>query len=480
AIAYLGTWLHNRGFSFDYINSFQEEKETLAEKLESENILSIAIITTLYVSILPILEIVEFIKKHNPNVKIILGGPFVANQIHTLEPEPLDFTFKSIGADYYVNSSQGETALTKILETLKTDSPHHELRNVYYREGDNYISTPLEKENNSLSDNMVNWDLFAPRVGEYVNIRTSISCPFSCKFCGFPEHAGEYRTASLDAVETELDKLARIPSIKSLQFIDDTLNIPQKRFKELLRLMIKKQYNFRWHSHYRCQFADRETVELMKESGCEGVFLGIESGSNSVLGHMSKAATVEKYLEGIALLKEYDLITYGSFIIGFPGETEETAAESLQFIKTSGIDFFRAQLWYCDPFTPIWKEKDTYQIEGSNFEWKHAGMDSQTAGNIIDNIFQTVQDPIWVPQYNFECDGIFHLLHRGVSMKQVKNFLRAFNNGVREKLLDPSRKDTGFDVLKQLKTSCIEPKLIEPGETGPVETQGDYDADFDF
>ena len=65
--AYLGTYLWRRGFTFDYVSSFREEKDYLAEKLANETIRTIAITTTFYVSPLPILEIMQFIKQYNQN-----------------------------------------------------------------------------------------------------------------------------------------------------------------------------------------------------------------------------------------------------------------------------------------------------------------------------------------------------------------------------------------------------------------------------
>ena len=85
-IAYLGSYLNRRGFSFDYVNSFQGEKEELAEKLQQENILTIAVTTTLYISVFPILEIMDFIRKYNHTAKIILGGPFVSTQVRMRPP----------------------------------------------------------------------------------------------------------------------------------------------------------------------------------------------------------------------------------------------------------------------------------------------------------------------------------------------------------------------------------------------------------
>lgn len=455
AVAYLATYLHRRGFHFDYINSFQDEKKQLEEKLTKNSIVTIAITTTLYITPLPILEIIRFIKKYNNEAKIVVGGPFVASQVRRLDPLKLHYLFESIiGADFYVISSQGEATLVKIIDSLKRNLPLENIPNIYYRSGDRYLKNPMVRENNPLSENMVGWELFSEKIGESVNLRTSISCPFSCAFCSFPEHAGKYQTAEVAAVEKEFDELNRIESVKFINIIDDTFNVPKKRFKELLSMMIKKDYKFKWHSHFRCQLADREMVRLMKESGCDSVFLGLESGNNQILKNMNKNAQVEKYLEGIALLKEYDIVTYGSFIVGFPGETHETVQDTIDLIRQSKIDFYRVYQWYCDPLTPIWKQKDKYKIEGSEFEWSHSTMDSSTACDLIDKMFLDITDSIWVPLFNFAFDNLSSLRSHNIPFDQFKNILRIYNEGIRGKFVDPLRGEVSPRIIEKLRESC--------------------------
>ena len=456
AISYLGSYIHKNGFTFDYVHSFQDEKSELAEKLKKEDILTAAIITTYYVSFVPILEILEFIRTYNKKIKIVIGGPFISTQVRSQDPAPLAFLFDALGADFYVNSYQGETALINIINALKSDLPLERINNIYYKSGrGEYKATPIVIEENKLSENMVDWDLFADRVDEFVNIRTAISCPFSCAFCGSPEHAGDYQTAGVTEIERELNRLGKIESLKSVHFIEDTFNVPVERFKNILRMMIKNKYKFTWHSYFRCQFIDREMAELMKESGCEGVYLGLESGNNRILKNMNKATTIEKYREGIALLKEYGILMHGNFIIGFPGETNESVKDTIDFIKESGIDFFRVQLWYCMPITPIWKQKEKYNINGKSFDWSHNTMDSSTACDIIEGIFLSIKEPIWVPQYNFDINNLLHMMHRGVTQEQVKAFLIAFNSGIREKLIDPSSVEIGPQVVSKLNNAFM-------------------------
>ncbi|MGD2091034.1 MAG: PhpK family radical SAM P-methyltransferase [Candidatus Aminicenantes bacterium] len=481
AIAYLGTYLHRRGYHFDYVNSFQYSKKELAEKLRKENILTIAIITTLYVSALPIIEIIQFIRTYNQTAKIIVGGPFVSTKARTLAPGEFEYLLQTtIGADFFVNSSQGEAALVKIIHALKNNLNPGDINNIYFRAGDTIKSTPTARENNKLSRNMVNWDLFKDNAGEHVNIRTSISCPFSCSFCGFPQHAGQYQVAPVEMIEAELKKLDQIETVKSVHFIDDTFNVPGKRFKEILRMIIKNKFGFKWHSYFRCQFADREMMELMKTSGCEGVFLGLESGNDLILKNMNKAVRSENYLPGIELLKEYGIVTFGNFIIGFPGETEETVNDTLKFIQTSGLDFFRTQLWYCEPITPIWKDKDRYNIKGESFEWSHATMNYQRACDLIENILLTLDTPTWIPQYNFDFDSFWHLVHRSMTIPQVENFLKSFNLAIKEKLLAPSPGDVSYEVLKKIQDASLNRDTIASSDEEESTLIDTAEAAFDF
>lgn len=448
AISTLGTYLHNRGYTFDFINSFQDQQDYLAERLKNGDILTVAITTTFYITALPIIQIIEFVRSHAPDVKIIVGGPFISTKDHLLGDEEFNSFLCSLGADFVVSSTQGEASLAQIIDAVKNQRDPAVIPNLYLSEPqEGYRLTFRRQDTDVLDDNMVDWSLFQGRTGPHVNVRTAISCPFTCSFCGYPERAGEYRTAGLDAVEREFDSLAGVDDIQLVNFIDDTFNVPQERFKEILRLMIRKQYSFKWFSYYRCQFADRETVELMKESGCQFVFLGLESGDDSILETMNKRTTTEKYLKGIALLKEAGIRTLGNFIVGFPGETEETVRRTIEFINKSGIDFYRAQLWYYEPITPISRRKEEFKIKGDCFQWSHSTMDSPTASRLIQRVMDEVNGPSRLPQYYFDYDSLVYMNHKGITWDEVKQFLDAFSRGVAEQELS-------YETVQAIIRSC--------------------------
>jgi len=451
AIVYLGTYLNKRGHSFDFINAFHWQKEKLAEKLQQNQVRTVAIITTFYVSVFPILEIVDFVRKYNDKALIILGGPFVSTQIRNEEAATVEFLFDSIGADIYVNSSQGETTLNRIIEALKNNSSLLSVPNLYYKKGSQYIKTGTQLENNQLDKNQVDWSLFSNHLSQFAAFRTAISCPFSCAFCGFPEHAGKYQTVNIELVEKELDAIAAAGIVKSISFVDDTFNVPPRRFKKFLNMMIKNQYDFKWHMNYRSQYADNETVAMMKDSGCEGVFLGIESASQAILDNMNKAVKVDRYKEGVSLLNKYGIASHANFIIGFPGETDKTVQESVDFVEQYQPTFFRFQSWYCEPITPIWRQKEKYGIKGSHFEWEHNTMNASTAADIVDELFLSTKNSTWLQQYNLDLSGLFRVLHRGMTLENFTQFMQAFNEAIKEKLLVKQHDiETSYEGLKKL------------------------------
>jgi anaerobic magnesium-protoporphyrin IX monomethyl ester cyclase len=459
-IAYLGSYLFRKGYTFDFVNSFQEEKEKLIKLLITENILTIGIITTFYFTFGPILEIINFIRRYNRTAKIILGGPYVTSSVLGEKKKILEKLFSSIiKADFYVNSSQGEIALEKIILALKNDEPIDQIENILYPSNGELKSTRKKREHIQLSQNMIDWSLFDGRMGEHVELRTSISCPFSCSFCGFPEHAGDYQVVDNHAIEGELNHLEEMGVVKSVHFFDDTFNIPEKRFKEILRMMIRNKYSFKWNSFFRCQFADREMVELMKESGCTGVLLGVESGNDEMLKRMNKQASVEKYMKGIELLKEFEIITHSSFIIGFPGETDQTIQDTRNFIEESHSDFFRVNVWYCDPITPIYKQKEKYKIEGTRFEWSHSTMDWKTACNIRNDMFSTIGNSVAAYDYFFDTEIIYHLTSRGMTLQQIKDFFNYFNQGVKDKLNGDNDKELKYSLITKLEKVLFEENI---------------------
>ena len=422
AAIYLTHYLRMRDYEARYINLFQFEKDRLAEFL-AQDPLCVAMTTTFYLLNLPVTEMVKFIRQRNPRTKIIVGGPLIANHVRNYPEDELNVALEDVGADIYVHESQGEHTLTLIIDALRNGGDLSKVPNIIFRENGKLRRTSKLFETNSLDENFINWQTFSEDLGPTVQTRTARSCAFNCSFCNYPKRAGKLALASLDTIEKELDSLQRLGYVKNLVFIDDTFNVPLPRFKDICRLMIEKDYQFNWFSYFRCSNSDEEAIELLAKSGCKGVFLGIESGSPTILQNMNKAATPEKYVRGMELLHQYGVLTFASLIFGFPGETKETIQESIDFVKTTNPDFYRAQLWYCEPGTPVDMQREKYGIEGEGFVWSHATMESMEAMDHIDRAFLEIKESTWLPQWSFDFWTIPYLLGKGYSLEQFKKLM---------------------------------------------------------
>lgn len=454
AVAYLGSYLHRRGFSFDYINSFHSEKAELAKKLTENDYMTVVITTTFHFISFPIQEVVNFVRQHNQTAKIIVGGPYILGNMKFVEGR-VDYIHRALKADIYIASSQGEGVLVKVIEALKNHQTLDGIDNVIFKQNNKLHVNNFATENNLLEENMVKWSLFKKDIKYYASIRTAISCPMSCAFCTYPSWSGKYSYASVDAIKYELDQLQETGVVKSVYFTDDTLNVPMERFKEILRMIISQKYDFSWHSYVRCQFLDDETLKLMVESKCQGIMLGIESANNKILENMNKKATVEEYYKAMELINKYNITTMMYLLIGFPGETEETFEETLTFMKATKPDFFRPFVWFASPVTPIMKRAEEFGIVGHSYDWKHNTMDVNKANELYDRLFHEVEDSIWIPQYNSDYTGVAHLLARGLELNQIKQFISLYNSEIKKQKVSKENKKTSEDFITKVKTILL-------------------------
>jgi anaerobic magnesium-protoporphyrin IX monomethyl ester cyclase len=472
AILPIGTFLHKQHLTFGIINDFQREKDILKEKLLSAAYASVTITTTIYISDLPILDLIAFIRRYNQDIKIIVGGPYMSKQTEEKDPETLQAFLKYIGADFYVFSKEGEYALSRILWALKEGKPFSDIHNIAFLQEGTYRVTDASPEDNPLGDNPIDYSLFPPElIGEYLNIKTSKSCPFECAFCAFPLRAERYVYTDEDWIKQQLDGIRRIGTVKLLFFSDDTFNIPLSRFKAIMRMMIREQYGFQWHCFYRCVNSDEEAIALMKEAGCLGVFLGIESGNDMVLTAMNKKARRIDYSTAIPLFRKYGILTFASIFFGFPGETYETAEDTMMLIAETQPDFCRPLVWYCDTTTPIWKARDKYGIKGTSFNWKHNSMDSRMAYDLMEDAFFRLTKPtVYVPDPGFNFISIYYLISRGFTVEQIKGFLSAFHVVIKQKILGHG---SGRAALDNLVASC-DLMRTQPVHQDPIHSGENY------
>lgn len=394
---YLVNYLQAHGHSAAFVNSFTYQREELARLLERRP-LSVAITTTFYLAPAPVIEIVRYVRSVDPSVPIIVGGPLIDNYCRAGRGPALDRVLDRMGADIYVWESQGEATLSAVITALADGADVGSIANVITRAGGGWVLGRRRPEVNDLDECSVRWSRFAAAdVGTTLSIRTARSCAFSCAFCDYPARAGGLALAAIDTVERELEALAAM-GVRRVAFIDDTFNVPMHRFIDLLKMMIRRDFGIEWFSYFRCGHAKQPWVyDLMRESGCRGVLLGIESADNTVLAAMDKRAKVEDYRFGIEQLRSRGIFTHASFVVGFPGENDETVSNTINFLNTTQPDTFAVNHWYYLHSTPIHQRAADYRLVGEGHTWSHSTMNSRQAIAAADRIFAEVEGAAWMP-----------------------------------------------------------------------------------
>lgn len=169
----------------------------------------------------------------------------------------------------------------------------------------------------------------------FTTVQASFGCPFQCSFCIASTLGYKYRS-----VENVLEELRRIVSlgIKEVFFMDFTFEARRRNTLELCQRMVKEGLDLSWVCSSRAGTLDEELLTWMKEAGCHTLLLGVESGDEELLRDYSKGVTKEQMRLAFSLARRLGIRTLGHFIIGLPGETEETARKTIEFAKELDCD----------------------------------------------------------------------------------------------------------------------------------------------
>lgn len=165
-------------------------------------------------------------------------------------------------------------------------------------------------------------------------IQTSRGCPHDCNFCSVTVFNGRRpRVRELDNVLSEVESLSRNNIIrrKVVAFVDDNIAAKPKAARELFKALIPMKVT--WGSQASITFADdEELVALAAESGCQFLFIGLETLSSRTLAEIGKGQNrVEKYEGALRLLKKYKIYVMGAFIFGFDSDDESVFSDTLEF-----------------------------------------------------------------------------------------------------------------------------------------------------
>ena len=192
--------------------------------------------------------------------------------------------------------------------------------------------------------------------GRYTFVVTSRGCPGGCRFCiKHVTYQNTYRFRSPEHIMREVDQLVELGTT-NIHFEADLFTINRAQVLGLCQALIERGNPIRWTCNSRVDFVDQELLQMMARSGCWMVAWGIESGSPEILQRVRKGIQPEQVVQALQWAKAAGIRNYGYFIIGLPGETQETIEQTIAFSKTLPLDFALFHIAVPYPGTPLWYE----------------------------------------------------------------------------------------------------------------------------
>lgn len=187
------------------------------------------------------------------------------------------------------------------------------------------------------------------------SIMSSRGCHFNCDFCSRPVFGNVFRERSPFNILEEVIQILSL-GYKRIFFQDDCFTLTKKRVIDFCNHVKSRGIDFEWECLSRVDSLDRETATLMREAGCRRIFFGLESGSDVILEIMNKDANKEQAKRAVGYAKEAKIKVGAFFIIGYPGETNETMLQTVNFASSLPLDYLSFSFPYPIPGTGLYEK----------------------------------------------------------------------------------------------------------------------------
>lgn len=330
----IGTVLYNLGYNveiFDsrlhYTEGRKEFYRYLRSKVEKARLL---IGMTVMTQMIPqVLRMIDTIKMVNPDIPIVLGG------IHpTLYPEQ---TCKDSRVNFVI-AGDGEYPMAELVQALDKKSSHENIRGLTHKENDfvkrNPVGRPFDIQRlGTPAYHILEVQHYLTKIPYYseektigIEYNSTRGCPYDCSFCVnriLPQNR-VWRCKTADQVLDDLQTLKQRYKIKFLLLEEENPFTDIKRSFEIAKKLIENDLDIRYFGNIRVDnvvSTPRDVLKTMEKSGWCETSLGVESGSNRVLGYLRKGITVDQTIRAVKILNDLGVYALYSFMIFLPHET---------------------------------------------------------------------------------------------------------------------------------------------------------------
>lgn len=166
------------------------------------------------------------------------------------------------------------------------------------------------------------------------NMVTSRGCVNWCNFCiEVRTHGRKYRVRSPKNVVDELEFLYNTYGVAYFAFLDDAFTVDKRRTEAICEEIRNRKLKIEWCCETRVDMVTKELLVKMKDAGLRDIWFGVESGTQPVLNAMKKGISLSQTVRAFEWSREVGLNANANVILGIPGETKESAWETIKFVE---------------------------------------------------------------------------------------------------------------------------------------------------
>jgi anaerobic magnesium-protoporphyrin IX monomethyl ester cyclase len=286
--------------------------------------------------------------------------------------------YLSIGVDYVVRG-EGEETLKELVTKLEGNENVEDVRGVAFRKNGNTVANLSRSVLRNLDTlPLPAWDL--ADLEEYrdiwkkhhgyfsLNLATTRGCPYKCNWCAKPIYGNRYNVRSPEHVVHEIEFLLAHYAPDHFWMCDDIFGLKPGWVQTFQRLVNERNLRFKYKIQSRVDLLLQEnTIEALKHSGAETVWVGAESGSQKILDAMDKGTTVEQIYQATKLLKQHCIRTAFFLQFGYLGETQEDIQATLNMVLNLMPDEIGISVSYPLPGTKFYEKVKDMLKEKQNW-----------------------------------------------------------------------------------------------------------------
>ena len=356
-ISYIAAVLQNTGREVHIIDcTFLDRNEALKQALEVN-----AQVVGIYAMVSMLDECRWFARQLRPSSRLMVtGGP-----LPTCDPEAFLDDFD------VVVRGEGEQTMLDLVKAYEEGADLGQVAGIVYRPGHGAqdtrqsITTPAREFSKNLDQLPFPARSLLPnesyiRYGKkkygfsITTVMSTRGCPFRCEFCSNVVFGGSYRERSAGNVVDEIAEVLAL-GYDRISFTDDVFTMKKERVVKVCREIRRRGLEFKWECLGRVDALDYPTAVEMKAAGCTRIFFGIESGDEQILKLMNKRITSEEARLAVNAAQHAGLQVGAFFIVGYPGDTEETVLKTLRFANSLPLDYLGLSMPYPLPGTDLYK-----------------------------------------------------------------------------------------------------------------------------